>query len=488
MITLRYFDAGSICSYFSTTYCVVGPLEAIHGNEQIKYNNSTTTLTVHDSLVQSPGLLGENNVKQYSYSGEVSQVIPQATGLPCASGIIGLQGFRAIPSYDTSGVLTGVQYYGLSTASERITECRLIVGCYGSDFPNTILYYDFIQYDLTRLVKIGYQYLASSEGKVYNSLQDLKVPYPDRFAPASMSDLTSMSSWFSRSRGGSALYKLGSYTSQAFSMNQALQLVSDTMYTHFEKVSATSRFRDYGDLAYKALCDGHQVKTNVLAFFLDLRHITDLIPKLKNLSNLKGLANEYLSANYGILPTVSDIEEICAAVRKRTHSVLAGDRDELNLRLYRAGYTDFIIGDDSLKREITHRIKIAVADVDDDILFRIIHTLDDIGSLPDFKTIWDLIPYSFVVDWFVDIGNLLDRVDSRLQLSTMDIRYVTMSYKCVDEFHLKASTVIPFNADFTKRYYHRWVSDQCPVPPLSPQATQDFSHWVEASALIVQRR
>lgn len=38
---------------------------------------------------------------------------------------------------------------------------------------------------------------------------------------------------------------------------------------------------------------------------------------------------------------------------------------------------------------------------------RLLRTLDDYGLNPDFYVIWDMIPWSFMVDWFVPIGDML---------------------------------------------------------------------------------
>jgi len=119
---------------------------------------------------------------------------------------------------------------------------------------------------------------------------------------------------------------------------------------------------------------------------------------------------------------------------------------------------------------------------------RLISSIDSLGFAPTLENIWDLIPYSFVVDWFIDIGGLLERVDTRLRLLRLNIRYTTMSKKDIVRYNIRPSVELPLSGTVEKVHYHRWVSDQCPVPALSAQPTfQGFNHWLESGALILSR-
>lgn len=41
-------------------------------------------------------------------------------------------------------------------------------------------------------------------------------------------------------------------------------------------------------------------------------------------------------------------------------------------------------------------------------------------SCPSFKTLWDLLPFSFLVDWVIDVGSIIERLEKR---------YVTQNYE-----------------------------------------------------------
>lgn len=240
--------------------------------------------------------------------------------------------------------------------------------------------------------------------------------------------------------------------------------------------------KHYGDLASEASQQVNANSVNMIAFLRDLRKPQELIPKLRKLRNLKGLSDNYLTVEYGILPTISDIEEIIRAVKR-----IGPYLDKNGFETYTAGYHE-VLTDKSMTYELTQRVKLAIDDEDDEFQ-ALVQRLDSMGTLPTFENVWDLVPYSFVIDWFVDVGGFLERVDSSLRLSRLNIRYVTMSRKT----NIRGSITTPkpetpFVGTIDWVHYHRWVSDQCPVPPLSLQTTFELPrHWLEAGALLAQR-
>jgi hypothetical protein len=239
--------------------------------------------------------------------------------------------------------------------------------------------------------------------------------------------------------------------------------------------------KHYGDLAMEASQQVNANSTNMIAFLKDLRKPKELIPKLQKLRSLKGAADNYLTVNYGILPTIDDIKTIVGAFKARKPYF-----DKNGFKTYSAGFSDELTKD-GLSHSLTQRIKLAISDEDDEFE-ALLERLESMGTLPTFENLWDLVPYSFVIDWFVDVGGLLERVDSRLRLTRLNIRYVTMSRKTSSKGKSKGTVETPFIGTIDWVHYHRWVSDQCPVPPLSLQTTfQDFDHWLESGALLAQR-
>jgi len=248
----------------------------------------------------------------------------------------------------------------------------------------------------------------------------------------------------------------------------------------------------YGDLAMKATEKVNANGVNMIAFLKDLRRPQELIPKLLKLSSLKNgrelgkklgknFSDNYLTAVYGVLPTISDLKEIHGSLSKIRRTEKNGFQT----------YSSSVTNATSLANKayvVEQRIKVAI-DHEDSAFDAIVSALDNIGLFPTAENLWDLVPYSFVVDWFVDIGGFLERIDSGNRIARLNIRYATMSRKSQITTHLKANALSPFTGTVTQVHYHRWVSDQCPVPPASVRPTfQFFNHWLEGGALLMQRR
>lgn len=122
---------------------------------------------------------------------------------------------------------------------------------------------------------------------------------------------------------------------------------------------------------------------------------------------------------------------------------------------------------------------------------------------------WELVPYSFVVDWFLPVGGYLESLDSRLGLE-LDESSSTYSVKESQEIKLPANaggTPESFNIDYGSREYsyssssnglpaegsasHIWKERVLSFPeyPL-PQLENPFSlsHAITAVALVESRR
>jgi hypothetical protein len=241
-------------------------------------------------------------------------------------------------------------------------------------------------------------------------------------------------------------------------------------------------YRDYGLLAQDASQKANANQVNMIAFLKDIRRPKEMIPKLRNLKKLKSLANDYLTVNYGLLPTISDIEGIVGAFKK-----LKPYMDKNGFKTYSAGYSDSLVKD-NISYSIEQHIKLAISDNDSGII-ELMNKLESLGVYPTLVNIWDLVPYSFVIDWLVDVGGFLERIDTCLRLMRFDIKYVTSSHKMITSKDLLPSDTFPYIGRISQVRYHRWVSDQCPVPPLSVETTfLDFDHWLESTALLLQRK
>lgn len=71
-------------------------------------------------------------------------------------------------------------------------------------------------------------------------------------------------------------------------------------------------------------------------------------------------------------------------------------------------------------------------------LKKIWRALDTYGLTPDFYVVWDSIPYSFIVDWFLPVGDMLSTKDvstMRLSGEYYEITNVSYSLKYIRRYH-----------------------------------------------------
>jgi hypothetical protein len=238
---------------------------------------------------------------------------------------------------------------------------------------------------------------------------------------------------------------------------------------------------DYGDLASRAIKQKRLVDTNIYEFLRDLKDIKSLAPKLQNLKSLKTHAGNYLAVKYGVLPTIDDLRKIVGAFKARLPFYDKYGNTNFNASNVASAYS----GNCSCMLE--QYIKVPVAN-EDSQLDSLLSWLDEHGLGLTLENVWDLTKYSFAIDWFIDVGGFLERIDNNLRLLRYNIPYVTMSRKKSIAGELPQTTAVPILGPIEWRFYHRWVTSQCPLPPLTLSTTPTISnHWLEAGALLIQR-
>lgn len=300
----------------------------------------------------------------------------------------------------------------------------------------------------------------------------------DRFEKNTMTDTRTSSRFYSRDR-----YEGG------FNIQKAKSILSNYQLSLSESVltSDSLKLLDYGELAKRAVEKLDAVDTNLIAFTKDLKDIKSLKIKLNNLRKLKTHASNHLAVNYGILPTIDDLKAIVGAFSK-AHTY---DRDGRKL-VYSADVKTYSPNGPSsrLLATSTRRIKIAIRS-QDSRSGSLLESLENWGFGLNFSNLWDLIPYSFVLDWFIDIGDLLESVDSSIRLQRLPIEYVTRSDKLeiTRLFDSKTWVTPGLVGSLTRVNYIRTSGEDVPLPVLSLDTTPKIqNHWIEAGALIIQRK
>jgi len=242
---------------------------------------------------------------------------------------------------------------------------------------------------------------------------------------------------------------------------------------------------DWGELVHQATANLDANSANMIAFIRDLKDIKSLIPKLKELGKLKTHASNFLAFEYGVMPTISDLESIFEAFKADKYYDRSGFRRVSAYDIVSSEY-DFL--DNPTPIQHTKRVHVAVNDRDTG-LDALVEKARSIGVFPSLTNIWDLVPYSFVIDWFIDVGSVLERIDTKHRLSNLEIPYVILSDK-IESFISLSDPVKGVGASLTFSRYSRTVTTSVPQPRIfgdvnKPPSVQN--HWIEGSALILQR-
>lgn len=270
---------------------------------------------------------------------------------------------------------------------------------------------------------------------------------------------------------------------------------------------------DFGDLALECSAQTRFVDQNVLSLIFDVddwRHIHTLWKNLTNTSGWRSAlrafnrvksgkghlsdlpemfkpgSSTYLFGKYAVLPSVSDIRRLVAGAersasylhRQRLHSrrVTVIDDPTALSALHTAVMT---VQCDTYPTSITGAMQWFIGE------------WKKWGLFPSVTNLWDILPYSFVVDWIVQYGDLFKDVDAYLETRDyFPIEYVVMSEKW--EKTKSISKIAPqFSAatgNVTYSYYVRWISSELPLPTVSLEAESTAGlHLLESTALVIQR-
>jgi hypothetical protein len=103
--------------------------------------------------------------------------------------------------------------------------------------------------------------------------------------------------------------------------------------------------------------------------------------------------------------------------------------------------------------------------------------------------LWDAVPYSFVSDWLVDFGSVLEKCDERIDQEYFPIDHSITSQKRV--WSPIPEALWPgyqVHGQIHFKYYTRTVAKDFPLPPIQVSVqVGSFLHWAEAGALVIQR-
>jgi hypothetical protein len=145
-------------------------------------------------------------------------------------------------------------------------------------------------------------------------------------------------------------------------------------------------------------------------------------------SSPKKLANDFLAYRYGITPLVSDISGSVEAIAEYLDS---------NPKVYTRSRSRTVIDNSnqsstSFSGVLTRRVLVDRVTIE--IAYKITYAIEGLGTrrlielgfTNPVNVEWELVPFSFVVDWFIPIGNYLRSLTSFDQLAVKECHRTTV--------------------------------------------------------------
>jgi hypothetical protein len=244
---------------------------------------------------------------------------------------------------------------------------------------------------------------------------------------------------------------------------------------------------DRNYLAQRAYQDLGYIDNNGIAYLLDSLRlegtIESFVSSLKSVLRTRGkkrakaFASSYLSEHYGLrlqlLDTIEYVKNISSYSMSISNRRCAGEQSiSANGWQGTARYQCYYSWSPETISDVTNEL------------------LSYLDTVPSLENIWDMIPLSFVIDWFISLGDELTALDNAVNLTTKyDVHGWTLTtylQRAVEPS--MALTGLAYNLE--EKYFSRQVGKTpiIPLPPIDTESTSSLpSHFCEGAALYVAR-
>lgn len=189
--------------------------------------------------------------------------------------------------------------------------------------------------------------------------------------------------------------------------------------------------------------------------------------------DLKSVAQAFLSFKYGLMPLKADEEAYLRAYAKRL------TRPDKGYSKLKARYSDVQVSDTS-KVNVTTCWTVYTPTYRQSVL-------ETLGISPTPSNLWDLVPYSFVLDWFLDVGLMLENSEHIDKITKMDIKSIVVSTK-VDGVYSSLPGYPGAQVQLHVIQYERHVVESLPYRVVTSLPRFPFNHVDEGTALILANK
>lgn len=141
-----------------------------------------------------------------------------------------------------------------------------------------------------------------------------------------------------------------------------------------------------------------------------------------------------------------------------------------------------------LSRVTKYNLKVYYGRTSNELL-GLISDVQSVGLLPTPKSIWELIPFSFCVDWFVPMSDILNSADARITWETHKVHGACLTTKSVTEVADPSLLGLAgYVGSLSCVSYSRRTPSTIPQPQFFSDTPTTFHNFAELSALIIATR
>lgn len=198
---------------------------------------------------------------------------------------------------------------------------------------------------------------------------------------------------------------------------------------------------------------------------------TDLLRLLRGKVSAKSVSKLWLSLRYGLRLTAADSVELAHGIVRAIESDRHGLYQTSRGRVFTEdGYCSVIIYTDQPRANL---------------FAQVCQFLYEWDLFPSLQNVWDFIPFSFVVDWFVDVEGFVSAIDARTHLSVIEVVRSLWTYKST--WRPGSGNLAGLKGDVSYSVYRRWTG---PTPPdIIPQFSGSLpsaKNVLDGVSLIIQ--
>jgi hypothetical protein len=286
-------------------------------------------------------------------------------------------------------------------------------------------------------------------------------------------------------------------TFQSFSPSDAdLRRMHHTLMEH---ISAPALSEADEKKLYAQCVEGQNCFTsNGIAYAQDIGKVGDsiraLLALVENPTSPRAWASAWLSSRFSDRLTYQDSKELLAAIRSQLKRLMVGlsyrdTRSRVSLS-YAPQYSHFIES-----YQITSNARLRCSNESYSALMTTVKKLMEWDVWPTLENSWDMIPLSFVVDWFTNLSTILTNIDTLVYEQYLRVHFYERSDKVYTTFRRDFleevfGTSLGANCSVRGRYYHRYRAMRPQLGILdgwSPSLPAP-KNYVDSAALLIQMR